>query len=518
MNVDQREFEALTKVTGINVAMHTGKDLENAMDLIAATLISGLEVKGCSIKILNERHNVLEIISIKGMTDEFVQRCGDHAMISSCINQEALKGEVVYVEDIDNTEKSIPNEVREEGMKSVVSHPIRVDSQIIGVISIYDDKPHYFNENDKIFLDSIATHCANMINFYRTHRRTDTLLNIANIINSSLDIDQVLNEIVIQSAAAMQCKAASLRVLNPTTNRLTFKTSCGLSQDYIKTIPRGLKQSPIDSEVLEKNEVVWIKDASEDPRVASKEAAVAENLGSMLCAPLSYCNRPMGILKVYTAVPTEFTPEETQFLKSIAEMGATAIYNASLFGKIHSLYKLTSALSSTLDVQSLLDLLSMHAARFMQAIGSQVLVWDSEKEKFTSKATYHLDENFACSVQLSKNMWSASETLKGKSIIVSNVEKEDRLDIKYEALKAGINALVSVPLKAGDRVAGIIQVYHKSPRNFTQDEIEFLTTLANHGALAIENAIVHNNLKTNYDKLIDDIYVWHDWTSYLLRE
>jgi GAF domain-containing protein len=358
----------------------------------------------------------------------------------------------------------------------------------------------------------------NLISFYRTHKRTDTMLNIANIINSSLEIDHVLNEIVVQSATAMQCKAASLRVLNPTTNRLTFKTAHGLSQKYIKTIPRGLIQSPIDREVLEKNEVLWIHDATKDPRVASREAAAEENIGSMLCAPLSYCNRPMGILKVYTAVPTEFSQDEIQFLKSIADMGATAIYNAALFGKIHSLYKLTSALSSTLDVQQLVELLSMHAARFMQAVGSQVLIWDSEKEKFTSKAAYHLDKEFACSVQLSKHMWSASETLKGNTIIVSNVEKEDRLDIKYEALKAGIHAMVSVPLKAGDKVAGIIQVYHKSPRNFTQDEIEFLTTLANHGALAIENAIVHDNLKTNYDKLIDDIYVWHDWTSYLLRE
>jgi Nif-specific regulatory protein len=170
MNVDQREFEALTKVAGINVAMHTGKDLEKAMDQIATTLISGLGVKGCSIKILNERHNVLEIVSIKGMTEDFVQ------MRRFRNDQQLYKpgssaGRSGFVEDIDNTSKAIPEEVKDEGMKSVVSHPIKLDSQIIGVISIYDDKPHSFDENDKTFLDSITIHCAKPDQFLQNSQK-----------------------------------------------------------------------------------------------------------------------------------------------------------------------------------------------------------------------------------------------------------------------------------------------------------------------------------------------------------
>jgi GAF domain-containing protein len=108
--------------------------------------------------------------------------------------------------------------------------------------------------------------------------------------------------------------------------------------------------------------------------------------------------------------------------------------------------------------------------------------------------------------------------MEGHTIIVGNLAEDDRLDIRENAMKAGINSLVSIPLKLVGRVMGILQVYCRRPRSFTAEEIEFLTALANHGAVALENAQMHEHFKSEYDRLVDDIYVWHDWTSYIIRE
>ncbi len=519
MNLEREEVKILSLLSKICRELYTSHNLEKALDTLANATIETLKVKGCSVKILNERHTKLEIYSIKGMSDTFLKDVGIYGMFRSAINQEAIKGEPIFIEDLEKeTRVEVPQELKKEGIRAIASLPIKLEERVIGVLSVYHDKPFKFEEDVKIFLNMIATQGAAVISSLRHFQRMETLIDIGKTINSSLDLDFVLNEIVVQAARTTQCKAASIRLLDESTNRVVFKTSYGLSKDYIKKIPRTLDESPIDREVLEKKEVLYIEDLTKDPRVRIREDAKIEGLASMLCVPLVFQDKAIGILKIYTATPTKFSTDEINFLKSLGELSAIAVRNASFYEKLHSLYQVTSSLSSTLEVDRILELLCMHAADYLNAMGAQVLVWDKDQERFSTRVAYHLGKKFVDSLLLDKKSWSAQETLAGNTIIISDILEDERLDIKEAALKSGIRSMVSVPLKTMDRITGILQIYCKNPRNFTSDEIEFLTTLANHGAIALENAKVHEHFKSEYEKLINDIYVWHDWTSYVIRE
>ncbi|MFP4498697.1 MAG: GAF domain-containing protein [Vulcanimicrobiota bacterium] len=519
MKINKKEIDLISSLVEISTALYTVDDMDSALDALSSIALKYLKVKGCSIKVLNERRTRLEVFSMLGMSQTFSDDLGVYGMYKSPLNQIAIDGDILIIEDIEGQEKyKLPHELNKEGIKAVVCVPIRIEDKIIGVMSIYHSESREFDDSDMAFIKMLSVQAATVINTVGKYERTRSLLNVAKTMNSSLNLDQILKQIVSLATKTMRARASSIRLLNKSTNRLVFKHSFGLSMDYIDKIPVTLEQSPIDKEVLETKDVVYIEDMSSNPRVIMGQEAKEEGLASMLCVPMVLQDETIGIFKIYTTVPASFNKEEVQFLKSMGELGAIAIKNASLYEKLHSLYQVTSSLTATLETESVLDLLSIHAADYLSAMGAQVLIWSKEKESFSTRTAYHLSKDVLESLRLENNFWSVQETLKGNTIIVSNMEEDERPKIRDAALNAGIHSMVSVPIKTMDRVSGILQIYCKRPRNFTSDEIEFLIALANHGAIALENAFLHEKLQAEYDKLVDDIYLWHDWTSYVIRE
>jgi GAF domain-containing protein len=277
-----------------------------------------------------------------------------------------------------------------------------------------------------------------------------------------------------------------------------------------------MEKSPIDTEVLNSKHILDVYDMTTDDRILISEEAMEEGLASLLCVPLMIQDKPIGILKIYTTSPTIFNDEEKNFLMGMGELSAIAIRNASLYEKLHSMYQITSSLSATIELDKVMELMTIHAADHLNSMGAQIILWDMERERFSARSVYKISEDFVNSIDMNR-AWSAVETMKGNTIIVSDMETDDRMQFRESAVKEGIHSMISVPLKSMDRLLGILQVYCKQKRNFTADEIEFITSLANHGAISIENAKLHEHFRSKYEELVDDIYIWHDWTSYVIR-
>ena len=510
-NVDQKELNTLTLLGRMHSSLHTDEDLKRSLDLLSDHIIMSLKVKGCSVKVLNERRTRLEIFSIKGMSDDFLNNVGLYGMIRSPLNQAAIDGDGYYVPDTHKIQEvEIPQELMKEEIRSMASIPLKVEDQLFGVLSIYDEVPREFDDSEKVLLETLASLTAAVIRSLRKYQRGQNLVNLVKSLTMSLDMDDVLKEISIRATQSMKARASSIRLLNESTNQLVFETSYGLSKKYLEGIPKTLELSPIDTRVLEEKEVVLVEDMTKDPVIRMKEEASTEGLVTMICAPMTVKDKSIGILKLYYSASTKFTKEEINYLTTLAELSAVAVMNAQLYEKLHSLYQVTSSLSSTLESKRLLELISIHAADYMKSMGSNILLWDRVHEKFSVRTAYHLSKEFLETINFDRNSWSAQETLKGNPIIIGKIEEDDRLDIKEQCLANGIKAMVSIPMKIMGSVIGIMQIFCKQPRTFTTEEIQFLTALTNHGAMVLENAQMHEHFKNEYERLVDDIYVWHD--------
>ncbi|MBI2906078.1 MAG: GAF domain-containing sensor histidine kinase [Chloroflexi bacterium] len=166
---------------------------------------------------------------------------------------------------------------------------------------------------------------ARAVNYYKA------LHEVAAAINSSLERDVVLKQIVKGAARAAATKACSLMLLSGDQKTLLHVAACGLSERYMRKGPVSVDISLADAL---KGKAVAVFAACDDPRVQYREQARREGIASMLCVPVVLKERVIGVMRLYTAEPRHFAEEDTSFLTAVANLGAIALENAKLYETI----------------------------------------------------------------------------------------------------------------------------------------------------------------------------------------
>jgi GAF domain-containing protein len=159
---------------------------------------------------------------------------------------------------------------------------------------------------------------------------------VTKAISSTLDLQQVLDLVVAKMAEVMKLKACAIRLLDSKQRTLELLASQGLSDAYIK---KGAVDADRSIAEAMEGKVVVINDASADPRAQYQKEAVAEGIASIVSVPLQVRGRIIGVLRLYSATPREFSPDELEFAEALAEMGAIAIENAKMYERIKKDYE-----------------------------------------------------------------------------------------------------------------------------------------------------------------------------------
>ncbi len=144
-------------------------------------------------------------------------------------------------------------------------------------------------------------------------------------VTSTLSLEQVLDMLVRNVTEVMNLKACAIRLLDPEKGTLELVASHGLSEQYIQKGPVDADRSIAESM---KGKTVTILNLAEDPRAQYPKAAIEEGIVTLSSIPLSIEGRIIGVLRIYTGAPRNFSEDEINFAEALAEMGAIAIRNA----------------------------------------------------------------------------------------------------------------------------------------------------------------------------------------------
>jgi signal transduction histidine kinase len=166
--------------------------------------------------------------------------------------------------------------------------------------------------------------------------RLQTLNNTARGISSTLDLPQVLNQLVESTARAMDVRACSIRLLDASGRRLEAVAVYGLSQAYLEKGPVDAEDNLLARQVLS-GKIVNISDALNNPLLQYPEEARQEGIRSVLSAPLIGKKGSLGILRAYAVEPARFNADDEAFLKAIAAEGSVAIENALAYRAVEAL-------------------------------------------------------------------------------------------------------------------------------------------------------------------------------------
>ncbi|MBW1981877.1 MAG: GAF domain-containing protein [Deltaproteobacteria bacterium] len=332
---------------------------------------------------------------------------------------------------------------------------------------------------------------------------------VAKAVNSTLDLREVLNLLVEEVARIMELKACAIRLLDSKKRTLELVASHGLSENYRNKGPVDADQSIKDAM---EGKTISIYNAIEDPRAPYKEQVQQEGISSIVSVPLRIKGRVIGVMRLYTERPREFAEDEIQFVEALAEMGAVAIENARMYEGIKQDYErllsfreVAKAVNSTLELQKVLDLLVDNMIRTLNLKACAIRLLHGKRRTLELVASRGLSENYINKGPVNADK-SIAESVEGKTVAIINAQEDPRIQYQQEAKVEGITSLLSVPLTIKGNVIGVVRCYTEQPREFSESETHSAEVLAEIGAIAIENAKMHQRIKQDYESVMSDIY------------
>lgn len=144
-------YETLLKVT--KVISHS-RNPEEVVLMTVESVKTALDVKGCSVFLINRKTDELEVAASYGLSDEYISKGPVSALRS--IAQSLEDGPVAIYDVSDDPRIQYPEAAQKEGIASILSVPIIVAERLIGALRIYTSEHWEFTLEDVNFVQAMA--------------------------------------------------------------------------------------------------------------------------------------------------------------------------------------------------------------------------------------------------------------------------------------------------------------------------------------------------------------------------
>jgi len=410
---------------------------------------------------------------------------------------------------------------RQSGIRTILSVPLVREGVAIGAINIRRTEIQPFTNKQielvETFADQAVIAIENVRLFNETkqalERQTATSEILRVISQSPTDIQPVLETIV--EHAGRVCGAFDAIVFLVAGDRLVRAAHRGPV-----SISEGSLSLPISRDYVSGLAVLDCRTVHVEDLLASREfpggRAFAERSGfrTTVSVPLVKEGAAIGTLVVRRTEVQAFTTEQIALLETFADQAVIALENVRLFTQLRertgeltrSVEKLTAlgevsqAVSSTLDLDTVLETITERARQLAGADGGAIYEYDESTQQFHLRATRNVDVTLIQSLRavpfrkgegLMGRATQAREPSQIADIAAPGVYESHLRD---ELIGAGYRALLSVPLVREGQIIGSLSLNRKAPGLFPSEVVDVLRTFATQSTLAIQNARLFREL------------------------
>jgi adenylate cyclase len=187
-----------------------------------------------------------------------------------------------------------------------------------------------------------------LIPFEQRYSHLQALAGIGQVVNSTLEVDEVL-QVVMDTIIRLMGAERGFLMLRDERGEMTTRIARNWEQESVNQSEFAISRTVIQR-VIDEGEAVLTTNAREDPRFGGQESIIAFNLRSILCVPLKVKSELIGVIYADNRIRTGiFSEADRDLLLSFADQAAVAIENARLFSSLKRTLEEVTELKNLMD-------------------------------------------------------------------------------------------------------------------------------------------------------------------------
>jgi signal transduction histidine kinase len=341
-------------------------------------------------------------------------------------------------------------------------------------------------------------------------RRTDTthlerLQQITDAALAHLRLDELLGAILLRTRAGLGADTCAILLLDEETNELVARAAVGLEEEVEAGVRVPVGRGFAGRIAADRTPVI-LPDV--DHADVLNPILREKGIKSMLGVPLLIEGQVLGVLHVGSLTPREFVKDDVGFLQLAADRIALAVDHARLFEaetsarqRLENVQAVTDVALAHLEVDELLRELLVRVRDILGADTAAILLLDDDANELVATSALGIEEEVEAGVRIPLGRGFAGRIAAERVPVV--LPDLDHADVFNPILREkGIKSMLGVPLMRGADVIGVLHVGTLTPRDFTSDDVELLTLVAERAALGIDRArVVEEALRLDQLKL-----------------
>jgi len=392
---------------------------------------------------------------------------------------------------------------------------MRSKGKVFGALACFTEEPRDWPEGVVEAVSGLAAHAAIAIENAQTHEelrvrseREGALRKVARDITESLDPPVLFSRICESVSELLRVEITDLSILDEKTETLTVSAAFGKREEpEVYFIPKG---KGIVHRVVSGKKPVAVTEVLKDPDWVDRDWAERAGIRSFLGIPLILHDRVVGVLSCFATKLREFKASEIELVQDFADQVAIAIENARLYTEaqrratnLEVLDEIAKAINSTLDLDELFKITVEQVKRVIRCERSILYSVDPGEKVIHRLCVIDDDKERENLFEPEVNLESThlEKILKTKRPYYSPDVRKTSLPRHPDLARAGLRSALNIPILGEGECVGFLNLGSTQVNAFTDDHIELLRSVADHLAIAMQNAKLYAQVRETGERL-----------------
>jgi signal transduction histidine kinase len=308
---------------------------QKALDRILAAAVRSTRADSGSFILVNPNSGLLDIEASHGLSERAKRvklRPGEG--ITGWV---ATTGQPLRTGDVRDDKRYVAINAK---VRSEMAVPVEMRGQVVGLLNVDSTEVDAFSATDEARLVDMASEAAKWLELAweidqlrLKSRQLTSLVDTAQLILSETNLDEILEQITVQTFRLMKTRLCSVFLLNDDGTELVLRACRGGSELY-RGKPNLRTEDSLLGSVVTRHKPVSVVDVVREKGYIQTDIARKERLVSMLAVPLTFAGKAVGVLAVYTQQRHRFSNDEVKILTTLGDLSAVAIEKGRLLARV----------------------------------------------------------------------------------------------------------------------------------------------------------------------------------------